>query len=354
MVTRCSVCDAELSREAIEVEVYEDSMLKINTVALVLGNGIGMNFAVYTEQPTKTTFNDYTDQYVVFKKAKYDLEGNIVGYDETTVTLAEATDGNNQNNGATKIFALEGIFPQELGSAISATVYGMKDGHLYTGNTTNYSALTYIRNQIAGTGSDKLKTVCADLAMYGEAVQTTYPYNTANIISEVLTTMLANDKNYTKDWKALYATAEDPTLEKITNRTPLEGANIRILSAGLTLEDKVVINIGVSDMDKKVLADYSDLYLKVSYSGLGGDKEYTFDNFDPTTGKVAINTLYATEMSSEITMVVMSKSTNQPVGCTMIYSIESYAQGKQNDATLGKLVNAMMKYGNSAYEYAKQ
>ena len=61
---------------------------------------------------------------------------------------------------------------------------------------------------------------------------------------------------------------------------------------------------------------------------------------------VAFDKFTASQMSVPFTAVVRNAN-GEAVSQILTYSVESYAASKQNDASVGALVKAMMKYGDS-------
>ena len=90
----------------------------------------------------------------------------------------------------------------------------------------------------------------------------------------------------------------------------------------------------------KVKVDMGERSVWIEEFKLGTDGRYvaSFDSFD------------ATQMSQSIKATVYDADGNV-ASLTLTYSVESYAANKANDASVGSLVKAMMKYGDSAAAY---
>ena len=110
-------------------------------------------------------------------------------------------------------------------------------------------------------------------------------------------------------------------------------------TAGLALGSIVAVKAGFS-------AKYSEgLNVRITVDG----KEYTVtkDYFTWTDGGFAIrfDGLNPAQLSEAVELTVYDGDT--PISNTLTYSAESYAYAMQNDAKLGALVKAMMRYGRS-------
>lgn len=75
-----------------------------------------------------------------------------------------------------------------MGSLVTATVHGTKDGKEYTGNSLEYSVKQYAYNKLkADTTDDKFKTMLVDMLNYGAAAQEYWGYNPKNLVNAELT-----------------------------------------------------------------------------------------------------------------------------------------------------------------------
>lgn len=307
--------------------------LKFKYASLTLSSDISINFYVADE-----TLEDWDAPYVVFSKAKYDTEGNITGYDTETVSSYTEKDG-------CHVYTFHGITSMEMSSAVTATLYATSGGTLASSKTVSYSVLTYATNQLQRSTDTKLKVLLVDLLNYGAAAQTYWTYNMAN---------LANG-NLTAEQQAL-ATQTAPTLESCKALTPNEGATVHFSSATLSLKEKVMINYYLDLM--YYTGDVNDLQVKISYEETDGVVRTACidgSKFVYRSGYYCANfsELNAMQMRTLCAAEVYSKATGSRVSDTVIYSIESYAESKANDAdaALVELVTAMMKYGDSTCAY---
>ena len=300
-----------------------DIDLSFDSAALALQSDIGMIFYV-----DEAVMNSAEDVYASFTKALYNENGEITGYAE-----AEDREAEFDEDLGKYFFRFEGINPAELGSAVTATLYGYRDGELVEGKTINYSVLTYINRMYAKTENEAFRTLLANLAAYGAAAQNYVSYNTANLVT-------AN----VADGLMAYATTEAPELNSCTAQYG-EGA-VSFTGAYLSLREKVTVcyTIDASEYAGKV----ADLELRI-YDGKTLLGTAAFEEIGDKY-VASFSGLNALQMRTVLTAEVYDGDTC--VSSTLDYSIESYAASMAagNDA-LAALVNAMMNFGISAEEY---
>ena len=238
------------------------------------------------------------------------------------------------------IFDYKGISPQTLGDEISITVYGVKDGITYWGNTATYSATDYIKSTLASSSSSaKLKTLLVDLVYYGEACQMYQGYNTDKPLTDILT-----------DEQKAYRSTGDLTLTNIKNSSYATCENRLVkLGTALRLSDSVELAIplnmtGVTVNDLTMKVEVGNRTLSYSYAEnpecfeLGKDG-YWYFYFDR---------IYANQLSDEV--FITAYRGEEQVSYTLRYSAESYA-ATVKDEKLKAVTDAMMRYGNSAKAY---
>lgn len=329
----CTVC-----KEMDPNAPIKDATLKFKSASLTLWSDISMNFYV-----SDSVLEGWDDPYVAFKKALYDSDGNIVGYETEIVTDFTLS------STACHIFRFDGVTSREMSSAITATLYAYRNGELYVGATVEYSVIKYASNMLTRSSSSTLQTLLVDLLNYGASSQTYFNYNTANLPNAFLT----------EEQKG-YATADAPTIASCTQLISNDGATVSFKAASLTLEDKVTINYylnvdryneSIDDLELHV--NYTDAYNQES-TKIIDSSEFVYKLYGGTYRYMAnFSELYAFQMRDKCTAEVFSKSTGERISNTVIYSIESYVAGKMNNADekLVKLVVDMIKYGDSASSY---
>ena len=300
-----------------------DLDLNFKSAELVLNSDIAINFNV-----DEAVIDSADGIYAVFTKALYNEAGEITGYYDETVSDAIY----NEETGLYS-FRFTGINPAEMGSAVTAQLFGYRDGELVSGSIVNYSVLSYINRMYAKNDDAAFHAMLADLAAYGAAAQNYVDYNTANLVTAKVTDGLMD-----------YATKEAPELN---NATTISGDGIvKFTAAYLSLRERITVcyTIDASEYD----GNAADLELRI-YDGanligtapvneVGGEYVASFSG------------LNALQMRTVLTAEVYNGNTC--VSNTLDYSIESYAASKAagNDA-LASLVNAMMNFGISAEIY---
>lgn len=303
-----------------------DLDLNFNSAALVLNSDIAINFYV-----DEAVIDSADNVYAAFTKAQYNEAGEITGYAEDTVSEATFDEKTGLYS-----FRFTGINPAEMGSEVTATLYGYRNGELISGKTVNYSVLTYVKNMFAKVENTAFRTMLANLVAYGEAAQKYVSYNTANLATDAVSADLM-----------AYAAKEAPTL---TNCTAISGEGaVRFTAAYLSLREKVTVCYTIDA--SKYEGNVADLELRI-FDGADKIAVISGADFAEENGKyvASFSGLNALQMRTVLTAAVYAGDTR--VSSTLNYSIESYAQGKAagNDA-LAELVNAMMSYGDAAAAY---
>lgn len=304
--------------------------LNFRSASLSLNSDIAINFYV-----DAAVYESIDAPYAVFTKALYNANGEITGYADATVSAATLTD-----NGY--CFSFTGIRPDEMGSAVTAKLYGYRDGSLVEGDTCSYSVLSYVNRMANSSYADNadFRTLLADLVSYGAAAQTYTGYNAANLATAgVSAALLAN------------ATAAAPSLTNRTAFAPNAVESVRFVGAYLTLRDKVTvcytIDAGGYDADAlELLISYTD------YDGTPKTVTISGEDFSEANGLyvASFSELNAVQMRTVLSAAVYANG--DCVSSTLTYSIESYAQSKASGGdALAALVNAMMKFGDSAMTY---
>ena len=309
--TLCVDAGTEIVTEAI------DANLKFAARSITLQDNLQVNYKV-----NRAVIDDggYTDPYVVFN-----MNGNEV---RVTGTLDTA--------GTYYVFSFRNIAPHRINDDFTATLYATLDGELHEGVTLSYSISQYCYNQLNKLSSQsEFATLLVDLLNYGAQSQIYTGYNTGNLANAQLTATQASwgtttEPTYTTVQNTKYETVEDPL--------------VTWTALGLYLEDTVSIRL------KLAVADTTGLTIKVrddnghtwSYGASAlkatGDQYYFY-----------FSGLNADQMRE--TVYITAYKNGAAVSNTVRYSIESYCYAKQKDTTLKDILSAMMKYGDSAYNY---
>ena len=281
-------------------------------------------------KPSAASLSLADDLYVNYKVniARHDIYGldlpttaNFTVADGETVTVNGVKDGNNL------VFTLTGMNPQKIGDNITTVL----SNGTATGAAHNYSIKTYANNMIANAGSsDSLKTLMADLLNYGAAAQEYAKYKTDALVNADLDQSLATD---------VLAAVESKTAHEA-----LEGATHLWKSAALRLNEKVEFKFMYKMAEG---ATCNGGYIKATDES---GKVIGTRAFDAGSSVARFMGLNADEMRKVVKFQLFDKQDN-PISGVLTYSIESYVAAKKDDANIGALVTAMMKYGDSAANY---
>ena len=297
-----------------------DPSLKFAARSITLQNNLQVNYKV---KKTVIDGGGYTDPYVVFR-----MNGI-----ETTVT--GALDSTNTYY----VFVFRNIAPNKIHDTFTANLYATLDGELHKSATLSYSVSQYCYNQLNKiTAQSELATLLVDLLNYGAQSQIYTGYNTGDLANAQLTTTQAS-----------WGTSTDPTYTTVQNTQyeTVENPQVTWKALGLYLEDTVSIRL------KLAVADTTGLTIKVR------DDHGNEWNYGASALKAAEDDYYfyfpglkADQMRE--TVYVAAYRGGTAVSNTVRYSIESYCYSKQSEPNeaLNLLLKAMMKYGDSAYNYA--
>lgn len=305
-------------QEEPEQPAYE---LKFSGASLTLQDNLAINFKAKAEIFAE---GQYEDPYVVFS-----LNGKEVRVDDYKVM------------GTDYIFPFTNIAPNQMNDTVTATLYAKYKGVDYSSKATGYSVATYCYNMLGKSTADayaEFRTLLVDLLNYGAASQIYTNYKTSNLVNASLTNAqkawgTKETREYTDILKADYATVANP-------KASWKGA-------GLNLKDRVEFRLtlqteNVANLSVKVTADYGNEWVIPSEDFIStGNGKYD----------VCFNGLNAAQMSKPVYFTVYENG--KAVSNTARYSVESYVYKYQNnaDTKLADLVVAMMKYGDSAYNY---
>lgn len=308
--------------------------LGIRGASLTLSSDISINFYV-----PKKNVEGYENPYLLCTKQIYDKKGSLVGTEELKLT-------GRRENGDNWVYTYTGIAAKEMGSLVTATVHGTKDGKEYTGKSLEYSVKQYAYNKLkADTTDDKFKTMLVDMLNYGAAAQEYWGYNPKNLVNAELT-----------DAQKAYAT---PTVPTLTDNRAVSGTANGLELKGITLLMQEKIAIKYYFTHKNYTGKMSDLTMKVTYVDSNGQTqtcEITGDKFTTNGDNYAVvfDKLNPTQLHTVCTAEVFDKD-GKKVSQTVTYSAESYAARKLADGNtnekFAKLLREMMKYGDSSANY---
>ncbi|MBQ3003567.1 MAG: leucine-rich repeat domain-containing protein [Clostridia bacterium] len=287
-----------------------DPNLVFSGASITLFDDLTVNF-----KADAALFETYTHPYVVF------VQNGI----ETTVTEYAVEDGY-------YVFAFADILPNQMNDEITATMYATLDGTVYMSEAKAYSVATYCYNMLDKYSDDeKLRTLLVDILNYGAATQEYTDYNTANLANAGLTAAQ-------KAWAS-----PDRAFVSVENVKHAEIASPAVawIGAGLNLSESIAVRYEFTT------ASTDGLTAKVACGGKTWEiAEFSKNEQDKDVLLVYINAGY---MNEPIYVTLYDGET--AVSDTVCYSIESYASTYGEDAELGALVKAMMKYGDAASAY---
>lgn len=299
-------------------QFYVPNNLDFYDVSVTLESSLKVNFK------TKKALFDitgYEDPYAVFE----------INGEQTTVT-SYTVDGKNC------VFSFCDIAPDMIKDGIKASLHASFGGQEYASAEITISIADYCYTLLGMTtdADAELRTLLVDLLNYGTATQAYTGYNTADPANAALT-------SEQRSW----GTQGDPVLNRVTDAhyADIASPSVTWKSAGLNLNDSITmrftftvdditgVSVKVKDGNGAVLGEINDLAVSN-----GGFTAY-------------FKGLNAADMKKSVYVTAYRGDT--AISSTLLYSIESYAYAKQNDAdaNLAALVKAMMNYGISAYNY---
>ena len=297
-----------------------DKNLKFASRNITLQDNIQVNF-----KASKSVIDggNYENPYVIF---------NMNGVETTAVGTLDSAN-------TYYVFSFRNIAPNKMNDTFSATIYATVDGNLVEGVTLNYSVCQYCYSQLNKQSSNnELAVLLVDLLNYGAQSQIYTNYNTNNLANDALTETQASwataaEPSYSTVQDTKYETVENPLVSwKALGLYLLDTVSIRLR---LAVEDKTGLVIKVRDDNGREWS-YNDSALKPT------DSEYFF----------YFSGLKADQMRETVYITVYKNG--EAVSNTVRYSIESYCYRQQTTGSDGlkQLLSAMMKYGDSAYNYA--
>lgn len=263
-----------------------------------------------------------------------DYEGNYFkGY--TTVALEPMLQGEYY------CFTLTGLTAVRMMDEIEAILYMTKDGKTYRSATDSYSIATYAYAQLDKTTiSDSLKSLCANLLVYGAKAQLFKGYRTDALA----------DIDMTEEHRS-YCTVLDTVAFGSSNNeqlTDCEAPTVSWVGKTLNLGTKVGLNFVVSTAAYE--GSVEDLSLQISYTDSDGEAKTAVITEKAPYGAAAdayvfaFEELLAAELRSVLTVAVYEGETQ--ISNSLIYSADTYGNGKTGQ--LLTLCQALFAYSDSA------
>ena len=306
----CSACGD--SYVADTVPALGIGELKFSSANVALHSDLTVNFMVNADLFVEDA---YTNPYVEFE----------LGYYKVTVTDYTIV-------GDKYVFACDHLSPSQVVDEIHATLNATLNDQLHS-YSMDYGVSTYCYNMLGKTEDAKLRTLLVDLLNYGSAAQTYAWYKDKTLSNAQLT----------EEQKA-WGTQGTPALSSKLNTKAVvvDNAKATWKAAALRLDNAVTMCFRFEAESAEGLS------VKIT----NGTQTWTVTELlDLGNGQynAYFSGLSARQMREVVSVTVMEGDT--AVSNTLQYSIETYAFKKQNEARLGDLVLAMMRYGDSAAAY---
>lgn len=320
----------DINSGSVDTRVEILPTLRFSSASLTLESSLSVNYYV-----NEVNLSGYDKESVY---AEFELNGYVTKVDYYDIVERKVGD---KVIPAYK-FSFRGISPNRAGDTIKATLYAKKGNEYYSSNINEYSVIQYCNNQLK-TEDAKLRTLLVDLLNYASASQVYTNYKTDNLVNNSLT-------EEQKSW----ATAELDELKSVTNTQyeVIDSPNIEWKSASLILSESVIMNFGF----ELKIDSLENVKFRIETEDYKCDipAEYAKYNENNSRYYIEFNGLGASKMSE--TVYVTAYKNGKAISNTLSYSIESYVKAKQNssDSKLANLVDKIMKYGKSAFNYVNQ
>ncbi len=279
---------------------------KVKTVSLSLSDSIAIHFKVEA-----SVYEAYENVYAMIS-----CDGDV-----QRVEGVLGSDGRYW-------FSYRNLTPNMAKVPVEMTLYGTGNGQAYT-KTVSYSIYKYCQS-LYKNSDDSVKTFIVDFLNYAAALQEYTNYNVDDLAN------VGFDQSYAS------ATLTAPVNQFNGRVTTIDNPTVAWKGIGIAIKD--VINTRV----KFQADDITGLSIRFTINGT----DYNVTEFTPVEGTE--NQYYAyfgktlpNEMRTAFTFTAYRNGV--AVSNTAQYSIQSYAAqvGIDTNTTLGKVLDAMLKYGDS-------
>ena len=300
--------------------------LKFFNVSLNIQSYIGIDYTLYVSGKNSVVKN-YDSFYTVFN----------IGGEEQTLYLAD------MNALTSTLYYYEiTATASQMTENITATLYAVKDGVTYHGETVNYTIREGVMSNIAAYRAKETLTA-KDIAGYTFAVDMLKYGANAQVRFNNLPDDLADSLLTEAD--LAYATSTVPAL---TETASYSGTADPVTYQRLTLS--LGSRIEIQGMIKYNGASIDDLEVHVSYGGK--DIVMPVTAYSKSYGLFNFNELPITDVRTEVTIVIYNKTTGTNASQVWTGSIAALAAELiAADPGNTDAINAMMRYGDSAYAY---
>ncbi len=240
-------------------------------------------------------------------------------------------------------FTLQGLTAVQMNDSITAQLHMFKGVEEYYTAVDTYSIASYALAQLnKNSASDPLKTLCADLLVYGAKAQLYKDYRTDSLVDSLLT---RTHRDYLSDLEAV--SFGNVNLSLSDHPAPTVSWAGKALDLNYKVGIKYILNLGAYQ------GKLEDLSLHLSYVDMDGQaqtvvltelEEY---RSDVSLYSFTFDGLLAAELRSSVTAQVYCK--DQPASVSLRYSPDTY--GNNKTGTLGDLCKALFAYSDSAKIY---
>lgn len=301
--------------------VWKLGELSFAGASLTLYDNISIKYMVKANQFIKGA---YSDAYVQF-------EMNGVETKVTDYTV----------QGDYLIFEFTDIAPHQMTDIVYATLYGTFDGIEYESEPVEYSIIEYCYNMLDKYADDcepgsEIETLLVDLLIYGAKSQIYMNYKVDNLA----------DAQLGEEHRAM--ATKDRELVSVLDQyhTVIPNPTARWRGASLSLNESITMRfvLDIAETEGVTVEVASDVGTWTILPDAFEKSAYGYD--------VLFNGLNAAQLS--VPVYITAYKNGEAISNTICYSVESYAKSKENaaqPADLAELVKAMMRYGDSAYQY---
>ncbi len=323
-----------LVAEFVDELILMDDHLKISKKSLTLYDTITIDFKI-----SASALEGYHDPYlVVTQNGATDRITNYATSDDGTIL----------------IFTYR-VAPHKMGDKVTAVPHALNAyGADVTGKSTEYSVVDYCINILGNVKYQTddyavLRRLLVDILLYGDAAQVFMNYKTDKLASKIL-----SDEQRAMGTDVSAAMTYRSVRKKEYLKVEEEDALAHIDAVALYLEAAVNVQFKFSTSDpsglRVVITDNENCtHVIAEYPA---NREIIDDN---GLYYVNVDCLNAGEMRKTIYATVMQG--DKKVSNTFRYSIESYAASMTNREgyeNLGLLLDAMMRYGDSAASFVEE
>ena len=283
-------------------------------------------------------FEGKTNPYVIFTKPTAEGRLSYAQFDYVEETV---------NGTLCRRYSFPHLSAAEMGTEVTARLFYNAEGTDHMSLSLGYSVRQYAMNMLEKTEDAALRQLLVDMLNYGAQAQAYFGVNPEHPVNEALT-----------ETQRGWATQTEPALETHKRLISQDGAQAWFEGCSLNLEKQVEINFyldlsgtGLSAGDTALALSWLDAEGVTQQSVIDGGSFAARQLSGRTVYVAALRELNAAQMRTVVSAQLIRKSDGAKISDVMCYSIESYAQSKQNDPALTPLLLAMMKYGDAAERY---